>query len=294
MMRATNEKRRRETRKKADEVSKHHHHSSSSSRKTPTPFAIDICTCSIMMHSAMAATVPRVLVPAIRGSTRSSLNSSFRRLPEWNQILRLSVNNGSLMVNRPSSSASFSTQSSESSSGGIRGWMEDRTQRKQHAEYMEQMKRLSEMDELTMENYMGELERGLNQWGAKVSFLQTKEIKTAHEVVGVVKALIDVKGGDATADDLLNMDRLERLKVATASNKTVEEISILMSQIQNMDLMQRTLRKRHKEGKPIPPDPQSMQAVIKKDALSVMTKSQKDMMIKKQASMAKRAMRKRR
>eukprot|EP00429_Kryptoperidinium_foliaceum_P010756 CAMPEP_0176001334 /NCGR_PEP_ID=MMETSP0120_2-20121206/68_1 /TAXON_ID=160619 /ORGANISM="Kryptoperidinium foliaceum, Strain CCMP 1326" /LENGTH=219 /DNA_ID=CAMNT_0017333869 /DNA_START=199 /DNA_END=855 /DNA_ORIENTATION=- len=166
--------------------------------------------------------------------------------------------------------ASLSTESS--SKGGIRGWMEDRNQRKQQEEYMAQMKRLSEMDQLTLEIYKGELERGLNQWGANISFLQTKEVKTAKEVVAVVKALIDVKGGDATADDLLKMDRLERLKVATASSKTVEEIAILMSQIQNMDLMQRTLRKRHLEGKPIPPDPASMQAAIKKDALAVMSK----------------------
>jgi len=189
--------------------------------------------------------------------------------------------------------ASFSSQSS-SSSGGIRGWIENRTQRKQQEEYMEQMKRLSEMDRLTLDKYRGELERGLNQWGANISFLQTKEIKTAKEVVEVVKALIDVKGGDAVADDLLNLNRMERLKVATASNKTVEEISILMSQIQNMDLMQRTLRKRYHEGKAIPPDPASMQAAIKKDAISVMTKSQKEMMMKRQGTIAKRAMRRKR
>jgi hypothetical protein len=195
---------------------------------------------------------------------------------------------------RQTTAAAFSTQSGESSSGGIRGWIQNRTERRQHEDYMAQMKRLSEMDRLTLNSYRGELERGLNQWGANISFLQTKEVKTAKEVVVVIKALIDVKGGEATADDLFTMDRLERLKVATSTNKTVEEISILMSQIQNMDLMQRTLRKRHLEGKPIPLDPASMQAVIKKDALTVMSKSQKEMMMKRQASLAKRAMRKKR
>lgn len=248
------------------------------------------------MYSAVAVTVPRVvLAPAVRvwGSTRSSLNHISGRMLAGNDPMQRLARTGCL-VNLPASIASFSTQASENSGGGIRGWLDDRSKRKQQEEYLAQMKRLSEMDKLTMEKYKGELERGLNQWGAKVSFLQTKEVKTANEVVEVVKALIDVKGGEATADDLLKMDRLERLKVATATNKTVEEISILMSQIQNMDLMQRTLRKRHNEGKPIPPDPVSMQAVIKKDALAVMTKSQKETMIKRQASMAKRAMRKKR
>ena len=201
---------------------------------------------------------------------------------------------------RPPAAAAFSTQSGDlskstsSGGGGIRGWIQNRAERRQHEDYMTQMARLSEMDRLTLDNYRGELERGLNKWGANISFLQTKEVKTAKEVVAIVKALIEVKGGEATADDLFTMDRLERLKVATSTNKTVEELSILLSQIQNMDLMQRTLRKRHLEGKPIPPDPASMQAAIKKDAISVMSKSQKEMMMKRQATQAKRAMRKKR
>jgi hypothetical protein len=202
---------------------------------------------------------------------------------------------------RPPAAAAFSTQSGEISKstssgggGGIRGWIQNRAEKRQQEDYMTQMTRLSEMDRLTLDNYRGELERGLNKWGANISFLQTKEVKTAKEVVAIVKALIEVKGGEATADDLFTMDRLERLKVATSTNKTVEELSILLSQIQNMDLMQRTLRKRHLEGKPIPPDPASMQAAIKKDAISVMSKSQKEMMMKRQATQAKRAMRKKR
>lgn len=172
--------------------------------------------------------------------------------------------------------------------------MENRNQKKQQEEYLAQMQRLSEMEMLTLDNYKKELDRGLDQWGANISFLQTKEVKTAKEVVAVVNALIEVKGGDSVADDLVNMDRLERLKVATATNKTVEEVAILLAQIQNMDLMQRTLRKRHSEGKPIPTDPNAMQAAIKKDALSVMSKSQKELMMKRQSANAKRAMRRRR
>lgn len=192
-----------------------------------------------------------------------------------------------------SSNSSSSSSSSGSERGGIRGWFEDRNKRKQEEQYMEQMKRLSEMKELTLQSYKEELERGLNQWGAKISFLQTKEVKMAQEIVKVVQALITVKGGQATADDLFHMDRLERLKVATSSNKTVEELSMLISQIQNMDLMQKTLRKRHLEGKPIPPDPTAMQAAIKKDAMSLMSKAQKEEMMKRQATMAKRSRRKR-
>ena len=91
----------------------------------------------------------------------------------------------------------------------------------------------------------------------------------AKEVMAVVETFIDVLGPQATAEDLIEMDRLQRLKVATAANKTLEEISIMMSQITNMDVMQKALRKRRREGKAIPPNQAAMQAAIKKDALQV-------------------------
>eukprot|EP00980_Cylindrotheca_fusiformis_P028974 scaffold22681_cov146-Cylindrotheca_fusiformis.AAC.6 len=187
--------------------------------------------------------------------------------------------------------ATFSTKES---SGGIRGWMENRREKKEQEKYMEQMERLSNMEELTLEGYREELNRGLDSWGAKLSFGQTKEIKMAKEVVECISCFIDVLGNNATADDMIAMDRLQRLKVATASKKSVEDIQIMISQVQNMDLMQRTLRKRKLDGKPIPPDSQSMQAAIKRDALSVMSKTQKEMMKNRQQEAARRMARRRR
>jgi hypothetical protein len=160
--------------------------------------------------------------------------------------------------------------------------MEGRRERVEQEKYMEQMERLANMEELTMERYRDELKRGLEGWAANISVLQTKEIKVSKEVVNIVSCIIDVLGNDATADDLIHMDRLQRLKVATSANKSIEDIGIMVSQVQNMDLMQRTLKKRRLEGKPIPKDANLMQAAIKKDALSVMTKSQKEMMKNRQ------------
>jgi hypothetical protein len=182
----------------------------------------------------------------------------------------------------------------EKKSTGVRGWMEGRQERQQQKQYMDQMERLSSMEQLTLANYQEELKRGLSGFMAKVSFLQTKEIKVAQDVVNVVGAFMGVLGNDANADDLNTMTRIDRLKVAAASNKTVEEIAIMVSQIQNMDLMQRTLRKRKLEGKLIPVDSSKMQEAIKKDARGVMTKSQKDVMKKRQMAVAKKMARKKR
>ena len=174
--------------------------------------------------------------------------------------------------------------------------MNDRQVRQEQEKYMEQMTRLSSMEVFTMEKYRDELSRGVDGGGmmTKISFLQTNEVKQAKEVVEVVEKMIEVVGPDATAEDLIQMDRLQRLRVATAANKTLEEISIMVSQITNMDVMQKTLRKRQLEGKPIPPDKDTMQAVIQKDALSVLSKPQKEMMKSRQEKIGRRMARKKR
>lgn len=172
--------------------------------------------------------------------------------------------------------------------------MKERQDRQEKERYVEQMERLSNMEVFTMENYRDELQRGVSGFMANISFLQTKEVKMAKEVVALVEKIIDVLGPKATAEDLIAMDRFQRLQVATASNKTLEEISIMVSQITNMDVMQKALRKRKLEGKPIPPDPEAMQAVVRKDAIEVMSKSQKDMLRGRQEAAAKRMARRRR
>jgi hypothetical protein len=139
-----------------------------------------------------------------------------------------------------------------------------------------------------MHEYHGMLKENVSGFMMNISFLQTSEVKTAKALVEVVEKIIDEVGPDATADDLIEMDRLQRLKVATAANKTTEEIAILVSQITNMDVMQKALRKRKLEGKAIPQDMEQMQAIIKRDALSVMSKSQKEMMKSRQENFAKR------
>jgi hypothetical protein len=190
----------------------------------------------------------------------------------------------------------FSTQTEEESKkpGFFRGWMNDRKEKKEKEQYLEQMQRLSEMESLTLGNYQTELKRGLSGMAANIKVFQTKEIEVAQEVVAVVEKMIDVMGPDATADDLVSIGRVEKLKVATASNKTVEEIGIMISQVQNMDVMQKCLRKRKLEGKPIPQDAQAMQEAIKKEAREVMSRSQKEMIKKRQHTMAKRMARKKR
>jgi hypothetical protein len=252
--------------------------------------------------NSILTTTSRRAVPHLRGaSNRVVLNrgvaaaASPRRCPS---LMCHNINTNNKQYHpQPSSQqvACFSSKSgeSESKSGGVRGWMEGRQERQEKEKYLEQMERLSDMDELTLANYRKMLEEGLNSWGAKLTFGLSKEVKTAKEVVSVVACFMDVLGADAKADDLIHMDRLQKLQVATASNKTLEETAIMMSQIQNMDLMQRTLKKRRMEGKPIPQDANSMQAAIKKDAVSVMSKSQKEMMKNRQADQARRMARKR-
>jgi hypothetical protein len=174
--------------------------------------------------------------------------------------------------------------------------MDNRTARQEKEKFMEQLKRLSKMEVFTMDKYRKELQIGLDGGGmvTKISFMQTKEYKQAKEVTKVVDKIIDVVGPDATADDLITLDRLQRLRVANAAEKTVEDIAIMVSQITNMDVMQKTLRKRYLEGKPLPSNKDAMEAVVQKDAINVLSKSQKEMMKSRQENNARRMARKKR
>jgi len=183
------------------------------------------------------------------------------------------------------------SSSTESESTGIRGWMERRKERKEQEQYEAQMERLSNMEEFKLTDFKRELDRSLKGLTANISFLQTKEMKAAKDVATCVESMTSILGDDAVADDLLGITRLQRLQIADKADRTVEEIGFVISQIQNMDIMQKTLRRRKLEGKPLPENAQKMQEAIKKDAMTVMTDSQRDMVRKKQQGMAKRMQR---
>lgn len=193
-------------------------------------------------------------------------------------------------------SSSVCADDGSSKRGVVRGWMEDRQARQEQEKFMEQMNRLSTIEVFTLDQYQKELKIGLESSSmlSKISFMHTKEYKQAKEVINVVDKIINIVGPDATAEDLINLNRLERLRVANAANKTLEEIAIMVSQITNMDVMQKTLRKRYIEGKPLPPNKEAIEAVVQKDALSVLSKSQKEMMKTRQKKHAQRMARKKR
>ena len=245
-----------------------------------------------MNHSArvIAATLSR-RTSAEAASRRVTMASLCHR---HHSPLATTTSSGSLGQHPFQQQQSYFSTRQEESPGMIRGWMNDRKERKEKEQYMEQMERLSEMDSLTLANYQGELKRGLSGMAANIKVFQTKEIAVAQEVVSVIGHMIEVMGPDATADDLINIGRLEKLKVATASQKTVEEIGIMISQVQNMDVMQKCLRKRRLEGKPIPENASSMQEAIKKEAREVMSRTQKESIKKRQHTMARKMVRKRR
>mmetsp|Transcript_277 Transcript_277/g.686 ORF Transcript_277/g.686 Transcript_277/m.686 type:complete len:273 (-) Transcript_277:1204-2022(-) len=260
-------------------------------------------TVAIVVHPSPLFVPTNRVVPSLSATSypncQSNSDGPFRTLNPKGFSVYTACHRGIEPLQKPAfvQTASFSTaKDDEEGSGGIRGWVNNRQARQEKEKYIEQMTRLSTMEVFTMDKYREELQSGVDGGGMmnKISFMQTKEFKQAKEVIEVVDKIIEVVGPDSTAEDLLQLDRLQRLRVATAANKTLEEISIMISQITNMDVMQKTLRKRYLEGKPIPPDKDTMQAVIQRDAMSVLSKSQKEMMKSRQESNARRMARKRR
>ena len=161
---------------------------------------------------------------------------------------------------------------------------------------MEDMTRLSAIEVFTMDKYRNKLRSGVDGDGimTKVSFMQTQEIKQAKEVIKIVDKIIDLVGTETTAEEFLQLDRLQRLRMTDAADKTLEEIALMISQILNMDVMQKASRKRYLEGKPIPPDRDEFQSTIQKDVISVLSKSEKEIMMSRQENNSRRIASKRR
>jgi hypothetical protein len=224
--------------------------------------------------------------------------SSLRAVVTRNKCLDRSTRTLILPRTKTTTALSFSSSATSSNNGGFfgdfSGWLTKRSERKEKERYMEQMERFSNMDVFTMEKYREELRRGLKGFAANISFMQSKEVKDAKAMVEVVEKFIEVLGPNATADDLIEMDRLQRLKVATAANKTVEEISIMVSQINNIDIMRKALRKRRLEGKAIPENQEALRAAITKDAMNLLSKSQMKIIRGQQQEAARRMARKKR
>jgi hypothetical protein len=190
------------------------------------------------------------------------------------------------------SSSSGAGDSGSSSSYSPVEWYRLRQERKEAEKYIDRIKFMAGKPHWTVGDMLAELDEVVQSWISKMPILSdNKETKQAKKMHKSVKGIATIMGADATGSMLENMSRTEKLKAALEGETTAEEVNILISQFQTMDMMHRVLRKRVDEGKVLPETAEAMQAAVQAEGPKLLSKKQKTKMMDAQSSKMKKKMR---
>jgi hypothetical protein len=190
------------------------------------------------------------------------------------------------------SSSSGAGDSGSSSSYSPVEWYRLRQERKEAEKYSDRIKYMAGKPQWTVGDMLAELDEVVQSWISKMPILSdNKETKQAKKMHKSVKGIATIMGADATGSQLESMSRTEKLKAALEGETTAEEINILISQFQTMDMMHRVLRKRVDDGKALPQTAEAMQAAVQSEGSKLLSKKQKTKMMDAQATKMKKKMR---
>jgi hypothetical protein len=156
-------------------------------------------------------------------------------------------------------------------------WWRDRQSKKEETKYKERVLQMAEKETFRVADMIEELDEINKSWMAKMPFLSSsKETKTAKHMFKVISAVGSVAGTDATLEKLEALSRKEKLQIAIAAETSLEEINTIIQQFGVMDIMHKVVRKRKLDGKPIPLTQEGMQAAMQTDAITLLSKAQKE------------------
>jgi hypothetical protein len=171
-------------------------------------------------------------------------------------------------------------------------WWKDRQETKEAGRYKQRVVDMSMKESWTVADLGDELAEAVTSWVAKIPGLSNnKETNMAKEMHKTLTGIMDIVGRDATDETLENMSRVDKLRAAVAGETTVDQVNTVIQQFGAMSLMHRVVRKRRLEGKPIPSTADSMQTVLQTEGTKMMSKTQRDRMLKTSQRMMKKATR---
>lgn len=179
-----------------------------------------------------------------------------------------------------SSARAFSSEASEAQSPGFFGQLKEKfdptSDKAQKEKYAAQLKKMSESEVWTLGMFAEEMDSAVSGWRQYIPGMsrmkQVQQIKEMQKTINAIKKEI---GGDATAETLRDLTKLQRLRICVAADVDPEDLQALSDQFQGMETMHRILRYRKKMGKTIPTDEQSMKAAVQMDSGAVLTKDEK-------------------
>ncbi|KAL7527929.1 hypothetical protein ACHAXR_002198 [Thalassiosira sp. AJA248-18] len=172
--------------------------------------------------------------------------------------------------------SSISTTAPRSAFGWLQDKMAERAQTKKAAKLIDQIALMANADKWTLKMFADEIDETLSSWTTKIpGASRTTEIQQAKESQKVMKEIIKELGVNATSGDISRMDRKQKLKLAIACQKPMDELNAVLNSFSQMDIMHRILRYRKKEGIVLPTDEAGLKLAMQQDGMKVMTGKEK-------------------
>ena len=164
----------------------------------------------------------------------------------------------------------------ESISGYVKGKMTERQDRNKEKKMMEQLHKVSQLDQFTLHAFAEQIAATTDDWKTKIPGMQQMDqVKMAKETKRILGIMVNELGEGMTADQLDNLGRKEKLRVAVKADIPVSDINQMVEQFKHMDIMHSILKFRRRQGKELPASEKELRTIMVQDAPKVLSKEQK-------------------
>ncbi|KAL7501972.1 hypothetical protein ACHAWX_000419 [Stephanocyclus meneghinianus] len=181
----------------------------------------------------------------------------------------------------PACISSFQTRQFSRTSGlSVFGWMRDKWEQneksKQAAKLVNQIALMANTPVWTVKMFKDEVDETLSSWRTKIPGMGgTTQVQAARDTQKVVNAMVNQLGAGATAQDVANIDRKQKLKIAIACEMSLDEVNMILKQFRQMELMHRILRYRKENGLTLPIDAEGLKMAMQQDGMKILTNAEK-------------------
>lgn len=158
----------------------------------------------------------------------------------------------------------------------ITGKLAERQDRKKEEKMAEQMQKLSQLEKLTLGAFVEQMSTATDDWKTKIPGMSNLEqVKMIKETKRILDKMVNELGAGISSEEMDNLDRKDKLKVAVKAQIPVSDINQMIQQFKNMELMHSVLKYRKEKGKKIPNSERELRTVMLQDASKVLSKDQK-------------------
>lgn len=145
-------------------------------------------------------------------------------------------------------------------------------QTQQGDEYAKQISDMANSQLWTLSNFHQQIKSASGGWKAKLPGMgNTDAVKQMKAMRQLLEATMEVAGDNASAKELKDLGRKEKLQISIKSGAELRDINALIQQFQSMDIMHRVLRYRVENGLELPKDEEGAKMLLQKDVKKVLS-----------------------